>query len=59
MPLRSRRIPIGCKWLFKIKRHVNGDIARHKARPIAKGVSQKPGFDIQEIFSHVVKYAIV
>lgn len=22
---------VGCKWIFKIKKHTNGSIARHKA----------------------------
>ncbi|WMV34724.1 hypothetical protein MTR67_028109 [Solanum verrucosum] len=28
---------IGCKWVFKIKRHGNGKIERYKARLVAKG----------------------
>ncbi|KAG6433756.1 hypothetical protein SASPL_105372 [Salvia splendens] len=27
---------IGCTWIFKIKKHVDGSIARHKARLIAQ-----------------------
>lgn len=58
-PLHSGRIPIECKWLFRVKRNANGDIARYKARPVAKGFSQKLGFDFQETSSPVIKSTIV
>lgn len=50
---------VGCKWVFKIKKHANGTIARHKARLVAKGFSQEPEIDYTKTFSHVVKPTIV
>lgn len=55
VPSPSYRNIIGCKWVFRIKRHSNGTISRYKARLVAKGFHQKLGFDYQETFSPIVK----
>lgn len=54
--LPKDRKPIGCKWVFDVKRDVNGKIVRHKARLVAKGFSQVKGVDFQDIFSPVTKF---
>lgn len=55
VPLPSQKNLVGCKWIFKIKRNVDGTIARHKARLVVKGFRQEQGLNYEETFSLVVK----
>ena len=43
VPLPTDRVPIGCKWTFKIKHNADGSVERYKARLCAKGYSQQQG----------------
>ena len=48
MDLPLNKTPIGCKWVYKIKRRVNGHIERYKSRLVTKGYTHREGTDYME-----------
>jgi histone deacetylase 1/2 len=46
---------IDFKWVFKVKKHVDGSIERYKVRLVAKGFKQRYDLDYKDTFSPVVK----
>jgi hypothetical protein len=47
------------KWIFMLKYHSAGTLARHKARWVVRGNNQQAGIDYDETFSPVVKPATI
>lgn len=50
---------IGLKWIYKIKKNVDGETVKCKARLVAKGYVQQQGIDFEEIFAPVTRTEIV
>lgn len=48
---------VGCKWVYKLKRDMNGAITRYKVRLVAQGFTQVPGIDYIDTFAPVAKFS--
>ena len=59
VPLPVAQHVVSSKWVYKIKFSADGIIGRYKVWLVAKGYTQKQGFNYQETFNPVAKYATV
>ena len=49
------KLPLKGRWVFKLKKNLNGDIERYKARWVIKGFLQQPGIDFDETFCNTAR----
>ncbi|CAM8947373.1 unnamed protein product [Rhodiola kirilowii] len=59
VPRQSTMNVLPNKWVFRIKRHSDGSIQRHKARLVANGFHQQEGLDFGETFSPIVNHSTI
>ena len=45
--------PLWCKWVFKKKTNMEGNVITYKARLVAKGYRKKQGIDYDKSFSPI------
>ena len=48
--LPPSKVPIGCKWIYKVKLKADGFVERYKACLVAKGFTQIEGIDFLRHF---------
>ncbi len=59
VPLLKGRKPISCKWVFKIKHGVDGEVECYKARLVARGFTQTFGVDYNETFAPITNFVSI
>lgn len=57
--LPSKVTPIGCRWVYTIKRDEYGKVVKFKARLVAQGFKQIKGESYEETFSPVVNFSVI
>ncbi|GJW05123.1 retrovirus-related pol polyprotein from transposon TNT 1-94 [Tanacetum coccineum] len=53
------KIPIGHKWVYRIKCKADGTLDKYKERLVAKGFTQKEGIDYYDTFALVAKMVTI
>lgn len=51
--------PVGCRWVYTVKRDEHGKIIRFKARLVAQGYTQIRGESYDETFSPVINFGLI
>lgn len=46
---------VGCKFVYRIKKNLDGSISKYKTRLVAKGFHQQHGINFHDTFSAVMK----
>lgn len=55
----SDKTPVGCRWVYTLKKDASGEIVRFKARLVAQGYKQIKGESYEETFSPVVNFSLI
>jgi len=50
---------VSCKWVFKIKQDVNGEVECYKAKLVARGFTQTYGVDYNKTFAPVSNFTSI
>jgi hypothetical protein len=56
VPLPSGRKLVRCRWVYRTKSAVDGQVSRYKARLVSKGFQQVHDIDYDETFAPVERW---
>jgi hypothetical protein len=59
VPLPKGRKPISCKWVFKIKHKVNGEVKCYKAKLVTRSFIKTFGVNYNKKFAFVAKFVSI
>eukprot|EP00253_Pinus_taeda_P034357 PITA_34357 len=50
---------VSSRWLYKVKKAIDGSVEKHKARFVARGFSQVEGIDYDDTFAPITRYSSI
>ena len=59
VPRPVGKFVVTSKWIYKIKKIVDGNIEKYKEIFVARGFSQKEGIDYEETLAPIVRYTSI
>ena len=59
VPILKNKLVVSSRWLYKVKKVVDGSVEKHKASFVARGFSQVEGIDYDETFPPVARYSSI
>jgi hypothetical protein len=57
--LPPNKVPITCKWVYKVKKSTARQLEKLKARLVARGFEQTKGLDFNETFAPIFKWGTI
>ena len=52
-----KKLVVGSRWIYKVKKAIDGSVEKYKAIFVARGFSQIGGIDYDETFAPVARYS--
>ena len=59
VPRQVDKLVVGYRWIYKVKKAIDGSVEKYKARFVARVFSHIEGIDYDENFSPVARYSFI
>jgi len=57
VPRPTNKLLVSSRWIYKVRKAIDGSVEKHKARFLAIGFSRVEGIDYDDIFAPVERYS--